>query len=144
MRLSGDQNGKAAPSVPASWRASTEDVDRTQSEDAPLGPVVTNAICCPSGERANDWLNEFFSGGGIANRIVRLCGSVRRKYRAPRTSVEIKNNPATAHAARLNQLGDVAAGASSLIDRAAVVIPLPDELVGDARASSANPRSCAE
>src|SRR5262249_27061129 len=50
-RLSGDQKGLFAPSVPASTRGVTESKSRTQSRSTPL-VVATSARCCPSGETA--------------------------------------------------------------------------------------------
>src|SRR5262245_49367976 len=50
---SGDQKGKVAPSVPASGCAVVADSDRSHRRDV-LSSEATNAICRPSGERAND------------------------------------------------------------------------------------------
>ena len=50
-RLSGDQNGDTAPSVPASGCAVSDPSERIQSCCWPL-VVATNARCRPSGETA--------------------------------------------------------------------------------------------
>src|SRR5262245_6292577 len=51
-RLSGDQNGNAAPSVPLSGRASLVSSDRTHNL-YPLGSFATNTTCFPSGDTAS-------------------------------------------------------------------------------------------
>src|SRR4051812_3431268 len=57
QRPSGDQKGKVAPSVPANCRDSTSATVRTHRDVPPVGPIDTKAICCPSGDKANDSLN---------------------------------------------------------------------------------------
>ena len=52
-RLSGDQKGSVAPSVPASGCAVVVASDRSHRRDAP-SPEATKTICRPSGESAND------------------------------------------------------------------------------------------
>src|SRR5262245_15183212 len=52
-RLSGDQKGKVAPSVPGSGRAERESRGRSHNRDW-LPSVATNAIVRPSGEIANE------------------------------------------------------------------------------------------
>lgn len=49
-RLSGDQNGKAAPSVPATGRALKVSIGRIHSKVLPLASPATKAIMVPSGE----------------------------------------------------------------------------------------------
>src|SRR5580698_2008002 len=68
-RLSGDQKGKVALSVPGSSRASTVLVGRTQSAILPSVPVAANARDAPSGDATGGpaespvRLNVVFSGG---------------------------------------------------------------------------------
>src|SRR4029077_16146330 len=52
-RLSGDQKGKPAPSVPARGCACNESRGRTHKSDFPSGLVATYANRPPSGESAN-------------------------------------------------------------------------------------------
>src|SRR5580704_6231353 len=51
-RLSGDQNGRAAPSVPGSACAASVSSERTQRRDLPSALVAMKAIRRPSGETA--------------------------------------------------------------------------------------------
>ncbi len=51
-RLSGDQKGKAAPSVPSRARDSNASSGRIQSRSRPSGVVATKASLRPSGEIA--------------------------------------------------------------------------------------------
>src|SRR5438552_3848989 len=74
-RLSGDQKGEAAPSVPASGCAANEASERTQSSLRP-STFTTNASRRPSGETAIECqlsdrvMNSAFSGGESKNRTV--------------------------------------------------------------------------
>ncbi len=76
-RLSGDQNGNRAPSVPASGCAVVVASDRSHRRDAP-SPEATNTICRPSGESANDasllvagvTISVRVSGGGVWRRYL--------------------------------------------------------------------------
>src|SRR5262245_7570607 len=52
-RLSGDQKGNSAPSVPGRERAETESSLRSHNRDWP-STVATNTIFCPSAEMASD------------------------------------------------------------------------------------------
>src|SRR6202521_6358131 len=52
-RLSGDQKGKAAPSVPARGWGCNESSGRTHKSSFPSGVVATYAKRRPSGDRAN-------------------------------------------------------------------------------------------
>jgi hypothetical protein len=61
-RLSGDQNGTVAPSVPVSGWATLESSFRTQSCTLPEGSVAVKARRRPSGETATV-PNVVFSGG---------------------------------------------------------------------------------
>jgi hypothetical protein len=80
LRLSGDQNGKKAPSVPGSARASRVSSERTQSIDwLPPLPEAKNASFLPSGESASQgWLNVPPSGGWIWNRVTSGRGGASR------------------------------------------------------------------
>src|SRR6476620_11442626 len=49
-RLSGDQNGSPAPSVPGSGWAASESRERTQSMAFPIASTAGNARARPSGE----------------------------------------------------------------------------------------------
>src|SRR5262245_10180573 len=66
-RLSGDQKAKVAPSVPASGRAVTESIVRSQSWGFPVLSVDEKTSIRPSGEKAT-LLNAPPSGGGTTNR----------------------------------------------------------------------------
>src|ERR1700731_2833358 len=76
-RLSGDQKGKVASSLPGRARASTVFVRRTQSAVLPSAPVVANAMYVPSGESTGGpaespvRLNVVFSGGSMTARMER-------------------------------------------------------------------------
>ncbi len=76
-RLSGDQKGKIAPSVPGSACASSEFMGRTQSAVLPSAPVAANAMDAPSGESTGGpaespvRLNVVFSGGSMTVRMER-------------------------------------------------------------------------
>src|SRR5262249_10178648 len=92
-RLSGDQNGRWAPSVPASGCAATASSERTTSSDLPSRARASNTSRRPSGDTANgakvvlDW-SIHPSGGEMTNRITRRSGSARVKYIAP-TSITV-------------------------------------------------------
>src|SRR5262245_49913725 len=79
-RLSGDQNGVAAPSVPASGCADVADSDRSQRREGPL-PDATKTIWLPSGESENE--NGSVVGGvTISVRISDATGGgASRRYR---------------------------------------------------------------
>src|SRR5713101_9125080 len=49
-RLSGDQNGSVAPSVPGSGRVASESRERIQSSVFPVSSAAQKARACPSGE----------------------------------------------------------------------------------------------
>src|ERR1700733_6390443 len=76
-RLSGDQKGKNAPSVPGSACASSPFVGRTQRAVLPSAPVAANAMDAPSGEITGGpaespvKLNVAFSGGSMTARMER-------------------------------------------------------------------------
>ena len=59
-RLSGDQKGSRAPSVPGKIRAAIESRSRTHSESLPPS-LATNARWRPSGERAGTLLVSKFT-----------------------------------------------------------------------------------
>ena len=70
-RLSGDQNGWLAPSVPASGFASVWSSRRSQSRDGP-SPDATYTMWRPSGDRAN------CSGASLAGVVISTRISGRR------------------------------------------------------------------
>src|SRR5205809_5958714 len=75
-RPSGDQNGRQAPSVPGSFSAVTDSIERSQSSDLP--PASANAMRLPSGDtdrsRAFD-----LNGGANENRTAAASGVLRVK-----------------------------------------------------------------
>jgi len=77
-RLSGDQKGRSAPSVPGNRRASIESTGRVHNLVAP-SETVTNAIMRPSGETAALRLppnaNSVPRGGLISKRRARPSGA---------------------------------------------------------------------
>src|ERR1035438_1562357 len=90
-RLSGDQNGKIAPSVSGSARASSEFIERIQSAVLPSTPVAAKAIDAPSGERTSGpasspvRLSVVLSGGLMRARIL-LSDGWERWRKLPATS----------------------------------------------------------
>src|SRR5258708_40338633 len=78
-RLSGDQNGWAAFSVPARDFASSESSARTQSITLPFQTAV-NASLRPSGETAKE-SKDAFSGGRMESRstAVLFAGASARR-----------------------------------------------------------------
>jgi hypothetical protein len=82
-RLSGDQKGKVAPSVPASGCAIVVASGRSHRRDGP-SPAATNTIWRPSGESATTgWPVE---GVTISNRVSGGTGGGDRDHpRQPRT-----------------------------------------------------------
>src|SRR6185503_3951195 len=75
-RLSGDQNGNDAPSVPGTGRASSDARGRTQSWVRPSSSVAVNARTRPSGETASA-PRLVFSGAGAASFTMRGSGGDR-------------------------------------------------------------------
>ena len=90
-RLSGDQKGKIAPSVPGSARASSEFMERIQSAVLPSSPVAAKAIDAPSGERTSGpaaspvRLSVVLSGGLMTARIL-FSDGWKRGRKLPATS----------------------------------------------------------
>src|SRR5688572_2248252 len=78
VRPSGDQNGKTAPSVPATDRADDESSERTQIVVAPSSEAV-NATDLPSGDNAIQLPSCAFSGGRIV-KTERSTGGARRTF----------------------------------------------------------------
>src|SRR5678816_411447 len=80
-RPSGDQMTVRAPSVPATGRASTDDIGLIQTRWSPLASSATYASCDPSGDSAMDGastvsLNAPPGGGAIGNLMTR-AGAAR-------------------------------------------------------------------
>src|SRR5262245_17180051 len=75
-RLSGDQNGNAAPWVPGRGCAVSESMGRVHNRVVPDGSRAVNASLLPSGEMATlvptrlNVTNVVFSGGYTKNRVV--------------------------------------------------------------------------
>ena len=89
VRLSGDQLGLSAPSVPASACASSASSERTQSRRVPPRSAA-NTRRRPSGESAKLSFggNTVFDGGESVNRTVCVSlARVPRKYGAPRAPI---------------------------------------------------------
>ena len=85
-RLSGDENGHVAPSVPGIDRAATASSGRSQSSFLPDGSLATNVIRRPSGDMVSDPESSppiskaVFSGGRIEERIGAVSTGARRTY----------------------------------------------------------------
>src|SRR5258705_10091863 len=82
-RLSGDQNGPSAPSVPGNSRAVSKSSARTQSRVSSPGRDARNAKKRPSGDTARndaDGLKVVPSGGATTNRTTAglLNGAARK------------------------------------------------------------------
>ena len=72
-RLSGDQNGSNAPSVPLICWAFDADSARTQSLSFPSGPKATKASRVPSGETEKLLCSKYqLDGGRIDERVGRI------------------------------------------------------------------------
>src|SRR5215475_6333665 len=98
-RLSGDQNGGPAPSVPRKGLASSEFISRTQRCGTPSVPKPTKASQRPSG----DTLNRpafVFSGSGIWKRIDSGVDEGVRQGAQNAITEMIANNAAAAHASQ--------------------------------------------
>src|SRR5262245_44785949 len=139
-RLSGDQKGKVAPSVPSSGLASEEASARTQS--CTLLPVAAvKASQIPSGETAV-WPKLVFSGGRMENFMTRASGvGLRVKYAHANPSIPINNTVATAHANRARPNKSDQPARSGAAGAAACVSSRAPRGVDNA--SSAKPRSYA-
>src|SRR5437016_13509174 len=79
-RLSGDQNGKLAPSVPASGCAVDLSSGLSHSREA-LSPEATKTICRPSGERAKE-IGSDVAGVTMSVRVSGGSGTTSRRYLA--------------------------------------------------------------
>src|SRR5262245_50292920 len=98
-RLSGDQNGYAAPSVPASGCGVSESVGRIHSCTFPAESRTVSASLLPSGDTAADaatrfWVpdaNMLLSGGITRNRVTGR-GADRAKYHAPAAAAVVSNS----------------------------------------------------
>src|SRR4029077_8117362 len=100
-RLSGDQNGVSASSVPGSARASSVSRGRTQRERWPLRSTAVKATWRPSGEIASNFSREeklAFGGGAMVSRSKAGLELVLCKVKnAPRPSVTKVSRPAAIH-----------------------------------------------
>src|SRR5579862_806917 len=77
LRLSGDQNGWEASSVPARGLASKESSARTHNIGPPF-QIAVNATVSPSGEMAKD-SSVAFAGGKIESRNAERDSEAPRK-----------------------------------------------------------------
>src|SRR5688500_18886793 len=86
--LSGDQNGKDAPSVPASGRAASESIGRTHSMRVPVPSRAVNARVRPSGEITGamaplrDPAENVMPSGGAMEKLATAGGTERPRYHA--------------------------------------------------------------
>src|SRR5262249_34996493 len=96
-RLSGDQNGSSASSVPGSGCAAKEFSGRTYSSVFSLASVAQKASCRPSGESAKIVPTPKlpFSGGSTVKRIACADGCARLNQPTP-SPAEITNKIAAA------------------------------------------------
>jgi hypothetical protein len=83
-RLSGDQNGSSALSVPLIWWAFDADSARTQSLSFPSGPKATKASRVPSGETEKLLCSKYqLDGGRMDERVGRIdCWPSPAEWRA--------------------------------------------------------------
>src|SRR5262249_38212138 len=100
QRLSGDQNGSCASSVPANSLAPTCSMDRTHSMGLVPGTAALNTRACPSGDRANSGMltvvlragEKAVFSGGKTGKLIRSAdgeltgGRTAKKTAAPRNS----------------------------------------------------------
>ena len=134
-RLSGDQNGPAAPSVPGSSCAVMLSSDLTHSRLRPVATFARNAIRRPSGETANpagvppgalvralSVVSVHPPGGATTKRNICGSASVRRMYSVPPRAAMVTSNTAAAIQPRLSITGAGAgsARAGSSITKSAV------------------------
>src|SRR5207247_614683 len=107
-RLSGDQNGRVASSVPESGCALIESSGRIHKRVFPEASVAAKAKRSPSGEIAKE-PKLAFSGGLMKRRTARVSVGGRRKFEIVRATAAIRIAiPATAQAIssrRLNHRG---------------------------------------
>src|SRR5437870_7898061 len=106
-RLSGDQKGRVASSVPESGCALIESSGRIHKRVFPEASVAAKARRSPSGEIAKE-PKLAFSGGGTNRRTARDSVGARRKYETASAMAVRIVIPATAQAIssrRLNHRG---------------------------------------
>src|SRR5258706_9457902 len=113
-RLSGDQNGPSAPSVPVTSLALSESSARTQSRDSSPARDAKKASQRPSGETERneaDALKLVPSGGATTNRYTAavLGSGALRRIAIVRLALTSASNPATPATAHVQQ-GDFASG----------------------------------
>src|SRR5688572_14314932 len=144
-RLSGDQKGDDAPSVPAILRAVTSERERTQIIRSVPGPEASTATRRPSGDRAIGEgdapppvpaTSAIPSGSVSENDTASAAGGVgRRKLTTPDVAAMPSSTPAPAAPSQ----GGERRGAGSTVAGSIAVVP-----DGDDSASSANARSPAD
>ena len=100
-RLSGDQNGPDALSVPGSGRAASDVSSRIHKPREPLESTATNASALPSGEitNASVWSGRRVSGGAVTMKRIEVrstsCRDIRPSVQ-PAASSAIASSPAAA------------------------------------------------
>src|SRR5206468_12354171 len=104
-RLSGDQNGYAASSVPGSGCAVSESIGRIHNSTLPDASRAVNASLLPSGEMTTlvpvrlTVTNEAFSGGNTKNLVT--AGVTGRdadhQAAAPATAISANSTAAACH-----------------------------------------------
>src|SRR5262249_21081238 len=102
-RLSADQKGSIAPSVPGSGLAEGESRERSHSMVFPVASVAPKAKVRPSGEIAGappkypeSVVKRVFSGGSISEMVVRAGAVARRQYDIELTITPKRNTAAIA------------------------------------------------
>ena len=118
-RLSGDQNGNVAPSVPVSRRAATSPRGWTHRTLFPLASFVANVAMRPSGESDSEphaspsTANSTFSGGSRNDRMRSARTGARRRYPAAARPAATIAAAATAQASLSRFLRLATTGAGS-------------------------------
>ena len=103
VRPSGDQNGKLAPSVPATERAEEESSERTQIVVVP-SIEAGNATDLPSGEIAVQLPSSAFSGGRIV-KTERSTGGALRTFDSANPAARPMSTSAEAARSRMSADG---------------------------------------
>src|SRR5262245_10331297 len=125
-RLSGDQKGYAAPSVPATGCAANESIGRIQSCTFPAESRTVSASLLPSGEMAADAPTRFavaavntpLSGGRTKNRVTGR-GTDRTLYHALAPAIVVNSS---SHAAICQMRAERCARLPAGAGRAAVAV----------------------
>ena len=110
-RLSGDQKGNSAPSVPGSNCAVSESIERTHRPVAAM-----NASRLPSGEIAMPLPYAVFSGAGSRKRTAARSGGFSVKWRAetPANASASASAPATSQTGVRRETSTTCTGAAGV------------------------------